>query len=183
MLTIAAAVPAAAQITPPPDPDVPLIQVGPFGISPTLLLRDLGRDENVFNERDDPKGDFTFTLMPRAEILFKPRNVRIAFTAATEYVYYRDYSSERSTNLSSAVRADVTLGWFLPYVLATGTNTRQRLNPEIDERARHNERVYGAGFGIKVGSRLTLGASGSYHTSSVRGGDDLSRRGSREQHE
>ena len=160
LLTIATAVSAAAQTTPPPDPDAPLIQAGPFGISPTVTLRDMGRDENVFNERDDPKSDFTFTLTPRAEIVFKPRALRIAYTAATEYVYYRDYASERSTNLSSAVRADLSLGWFLPYVLATGTNTRQRLNTEVDARARHRERVYGAGFGIRVGTRLTLGASG-----------------------
>jgi hypothetical protein len=75
-------------------------------------------------------------------------------------VYYRDYESERSTNLSSSVRADVTLGWFLPYVLARATNSRQRYNAEVDERARHRERVYGGGFGIKVGTRLNFGASG-----------------------
>jgi hypothetical protein len=160
LLTITAAVPAAAQITPPPDPDVPLIQLGPFGISPTLLLRDVGRDENVFNERENPKSDFTFTVVPRAEVVFKPRNMKIAYTAASEYVYYRDYESERSTNLSSSVRADATLGWFLPYVLARGTNSRQRFNTEVDERARYRERVYGGGFGVKVGTRLTFGASG-----------------------
>ena len=155
----AAALPATAQVTPPPDPDTPLIQAGPFGISPTLMVRDLGRDENVFNERDNPRGDFTFTLLPRAEVIFKPRALRVSYVASTEYVYYRTYASERSTNLSSAVRADLALGWFQPYVLATGTNTRQRLNPEIDVRARHREQVYGGGVGIKIGTRLTLGAS------------------------
>jgi opacity protein-like surface antigen len=159
LLIAAAAIPAAAQIVPPPDPDTPLIQAGPFGISPTLMLRDVGRDENVFNERDNPRGDFTFTLLPRAEVVFKPRALRLSSITSTEYVYYRTYESERSTNLSSALRADLTLGWFQPYVLATGTNTRQRLNSEIDIRARHRERVYGAGFGIMVATRLTLGAS------------------------
>ena len=155
----AAAVPAMAQVAPPPDPDTPLIQAGPFGISPTLMLRDFGRDENVFNERDNPRGDFTFTLQPRAEVLFKPRALRVSYIASTEYVYYRTYESERSTNLSSSVRADLSLGWFHPYALATGTNTRQRLNQEIDVRARHRERVYGGGFGISLGTRLSLGAS------------------------
>src|SRR5919107_90996 len=99
VLIVAAAVrPAAAQITPPPDPDAPLIQAGPFGISPTLMLRELGRDENVFNERDDPKGDFTFTVVPRAEVVLKPRALRVSYIASTEYVYYRTYASERSTN-------------------------------------------------------------------------------------
>ena len=159
LLIAAAAVPAAAQIVPPPDPDTPLIQTGPFGISPTLMLRDFGRDENVFNERDNPRGDFTFTVVPRAEVVFKPRGLRVSSITSTEYVYYRIYESERSTNLSSALRVDLALGWFQPYVLATGTNSRQRLNSEIDIRAKHRERVYGAGFGIKVATRLTLGAS------------------------
>ena len=83
LLTIAAAVPAAAQITPPPDVDTPIIQLGSFGINPTLLLRDVGRDENVFNDRDDPKSDFTFTVLPRVEVLFKPRNARIAFKCSS----------------------------------------------------------------------------------------------------
>jgi hypothetical protein len=160
LFAAAAAVPSAAQIAPPPDPDTPIIQAGPFGISPTLMLRELGRDENVFNERDDPKGDFTFTLVPRAEVVFKPRALRVSYIASTEYVYYRTYASERSTNLSSAVRADLALGWLRPYVLATGMTSRQRLNHEVDLRARHRERVYGAGVGIRIGTRLTLGASG-----------------------
>lgn len=159
VLFTAAAVPAAAQAIPPPDPDTPLIQAGPFGISPTLMLRDFGRDENVFNERDNPRGDFTFTIVPRAEILFKPRALRISYITSSEYVYYRTYESERSTNLSSAVRVDLSLGWFQPYALATGTNTRQRFNQEVDVRARHRELVYGGGFGLKLGTRLTLGAS------------------------
>ena len=160
LLTAGPAIPAAAQVMPPPDPDTPLIQAGPFGINPTLMLRELGRDENVFNDRDNPKGDFTFTLVPRAEVVFKPRALRLSYVGASEYVYYRTYESERSTNLSSAVRADLALRWFHPYALASGTNTRQRLNPEIDVRARHRERVYGAGVGIRIGTRLTLGGGG-----------------------
>lgn len=158
LLTAIAVSPAAAQ-TATADPDTAVIRVGPFGINPTLTLREIGRDENVFNDRDDPKSDFTFTLVPQAEVVFKPRNMRVAYTTAVEYVYYRDYKSERAANQLSAVRADFTLGWFKPYLLASGANTSQRLNHEVDERARHHDRAYGGGFGILVGTRLTLGAA------------------------
>src|SRR5688572_16127105 len=84
LFAAAAAVPTAAPFAPPPAPDAPIIQAGPFGISPTLLLRELGRDENVFNERDNPKGDFTFTVVPRAEVVFKPRALRVSYIASTE---------------------------------------------------------------------------------------------------
>ena len=159
LFTAAAAMPVEAQITPPPNPDTPLIQAGPFGINPTILLRNVGRDENVFHERDNPKSDTTFTLVPRAEILFQPRALRVQYVAAVEYVHYNTYASERSTNISSSVRADLSLGWLEPYVLATGTNTSQRLNHEVDVRAQHRERVYGGGVGIDVGTRLKLGAA------------------------
>jgi hypothetical protein len=159
LLTAVAAVPAAAQTATTLDPDTSVIRVGPFGINPSFIIRDVGREENVFNERDNPKSDFTFTLVPQAEVVFKPRVMRLAYTTAIEYVYYRKYDSERSTNQSSSARADFTLAWFRPYVLASGTNTRQRLNHEIDARARHRVRVYGGGFGIAVGTRMTLGAS------------------------
>ena len=180
LLTLAAARPVAAQTTTPTDPDMSLIRLGPFAINPSLILRDLGRDENVFNENENPKSDFTFTIVPAVEVVFKPRGMRFAYSAASEYVYYKDYEEERSTNLSSAVRADFTLAWFRPYVLATGANTSQRLNAEVDARALHHERVYGGGVTIKVGSRLDFGASGRttrlrFEEGSTFRGEDLAR--------
>lgn len=172
---VTAAGPVAAQTSTPSDPDTSLIRVGPFAISPSLLLRDVGRDENVFNERDNPRSDSTFTVVPRAEVVFKPRGMRVAYSAATEYVYYQKYASERSTNVSSAVRADFLLSWFQPYVLASGINTRQRLNQEVDERARHRERVYGGGLTIKAGTRLSFGASA--RTTRLRFDEDATFRG------
>jgi len=175
LLAAAAAAPAAAQTPTPPDPDASVIRIGPFGISPSFVLREIGRDENVFNERDNPKSDFTFTLAPQAEVVFKPRGMRLAYTTGIEYVYYRKYESERSANQSSSARVDFMLAWFKPYLLASGTDTRQRLNHEIDARARHHERVYGGGFGIAVGTRLTLGASA--RTTALRFDDDTTFRG------
>ena len=159
LLAVMAAVPAGAQTTPSSDPDTATIRLGPLGITPVLLLRDIGRDENVFNESENPKSDFTLTVEPRADFVFSPRGLKLAFTTGTQYVYYRDYASERSTNTSAAVRADFMLARFQPYVLAAGKNTRERLNQEVDERARHHERTLGGGVNIKIGTRLTVGGS------------------------
>lgn len=160
LLALTAAVPAGAQTTQSSDPDTSTIRLGPLGITPALMLREIGRDENVFNERENPKSDFTFTVEPRADLIFSPRGLKVTFTTASQYVYYRKYTSERSTNSSSGVRIDFLLARFQPYVLASGKNTRERLNHEVDERARHHERVLGGGVNIKIGTRLTVGASG-----------------------
>lgn len=158
-LLLGTAVPAAAQTTQTTDTDTSTIRIGPFGITPALLVRDIGRDENVFNERDNPKSDFTFTLVPRADVLVKPRGVRLHFTTATDYVYYRTYTSERSTNQSSSIRADFMLARFQPFLHASGVNSRARYNQEVDVRARHSDRTYGGGAQVRFGTNLNVGAA------------------------
>jgi hypothetical protein len=157
LVAVAAVAPAGAQTA--SDPDSATIRLGPLGITPSLMLREIGRDENVFNEPQNPKSDFTFTVEPRADLIFSPRGLKVTFTTASQYVYYRKYTSERSTNSSGGARIDFLLARFQPYVLASGKNTRERLNHEVDERARHHERVLGGGLNIKIGTRLTVGAA------------------------
>jgi len=121
-------------------------------------VRDVGRDTNIFNERDNPKSDFTMTIVPKAEFVVKPQALRLSFTTASEYVYFQTYESERSTNLSSAVRVDLLLSRFQPFFTYSGTATSARLNAEVDARARHTDRSVGGGLNLKVGIRTTLTA-------------------------
>jgi hypothetical protein len=140
-----------------PDPIPPgTIVFGPLQISPSILLKDTGIDENVFNEPVDPKRDFTLTLAPSAQVRFRLRRLRLAYSTTTEYVYYRKYASERGTNTASSVRLEFDLGVLKPYGLIAGLNTKARLNPEVDERARHRDLSYGAGLALRVGSRTNL---------------------------
>src|SRR5689334_9372410 len=64
---------AAAQSTSSDPVENATVRVGPFGINPAVVVKDIGVDNNVFNENTNPKSDFTFTLTPRAEVLFHPR--------------------------------------------------------------------------------------------------------------
>jgi len=162
-LLLLSVIPAVAQTT---DPDTSTVMLGPIGITPSLVFRDIGRDTNVFNEREDPKSDFTLTIVPRAEVVVKPRGMRLGFTTATEYIYYKTYETERSTNQSSTFRADFHLARVEPYFLASGTSTSARLNAEVDARARHRERALGAGVAVKIGTRTSVG--GSYRVTRLR---------------
>ena len=150
---------AKAQTSDPVPPGT--VTLGPFRISPSLLVRDMGIDENVFNESTNPKRDFTFTLTPRADVLFRMGRLRVAYGTVTDYVYYRTYKSERGTNTSSAARLDVDLGSLKPFVSASGLNSRNRVNAEVDERARHRDLVYQAGLSLKLATRTTLLLSGT----------------------
>ncbi len=150
---------ARAQTSDPVPPGT--VTLGPFRISPSLLLRDMGVDDNVFNESTNAKRDFTFTLSPRADVLFRMGRLRVAYGTVTDYVYYRTYKSERGTNTSSSARLDVDLGGFKPFLSASGLNSRNRVNAEVDERARHRDLVYQAGVSLKLASRTILLVSGT----------------------
>lgn len=162
-LSIAAAmasVSVAAAQSPSSDPlESAMIRLGPVGINPAIVVRQIGVDNNIFNEGTDPKSDFTFTLTPRAELLFRPRPLQITYTTAVDYVYYQTYTSERGTNRTSQVRLDLELGRLKPFVSAGGANTRERYNQEVDTRARRSERTYAGGVALQVASRTTLTAA------------------------
>jgi Putative beta-barrel porin 2 len=154
---------AAGQSQAPP-PDVPppgTVVLGPARITPGLAVSDMGVDDNVFNERLDPKRDFTFTISPRADVLFRMRWLRLTYVTTSDYVYYRKYASERGTNLMSSARVDFELGRLKPYATITGLNSKARVNGEVDQRARHHDLVYGAGVALKIASRTSLVANGS----------------------
>lgn len=154
------ACPAGAQ-TPTPDPlESATIRIGPLGINPSIAVRDLGRDDNVFNEPVNPKSDFTFTFSPRADVLFHPRGARMTVTMASDMVYYEKYTSERSTNDSLQARAEFDVWRFQPYASISGTDTRARYNEEIDVRAHHRDRSYAAGLRMRLATRMTLSVAG-----------------------
>jgi hypothetical protein len=138
------------------------IVYGPLTLTPSLVIKDMGRDDNVFNEAVDPKSDFTFTLTPRASVGLRARRIRLTYVSTLDYVYYESYASERGANLTSEARVDVDLGRLRPYVSLTGTNTRNRLNPEVDARARHHDQIYSAGAAVRVLSRTNLLLSGRH---------------------
>ncbi len=179
---LAALAPALAKAqTPTDDPlDTAMIRVGPVGINPSIALRNMGVDDNVFNDPENPKSDFTLTLTPQAEVLFRPRRLHLAYTTSTDYVYYREYASERGTNQASQVRAEFDLGRLQPYAAVGGASTRERYNQEVDARARHHDRTYAAGASLRLASRTTVSGAArrttvAFDEGSAFRGEDLAR--------
>lgn len=146
----------------PSDPVPPgTVTLGPLRLTPSLILKDMGVDDNVFNEAVDPKRDFTFTVTPRADVVFRMRRLRLNYLTATDYVYYQKYRGERGTNTSSSARMEFDLGNLKPYATIQGLNSKSRLNNEVDTRARHRDLLYGAGVALKIASRTSLLVNGN----------------------
>lgn len=152
-LLVCAAAPARAQS---PDADRQGIRVGPFELRPRLSITNAGIDNNVFNERVDPKRDFTFMVAPELEVALHPGRLRVAYTSGSEFVYFRKYVDERSVNRNFGGRVDLDLTLVKPFVSFSTGETSARPNAEIDARARHRPRVFTAGTRLKVASRTEM---------------------------
>jgi Putative beta-barrel porin 2 len=156
---------AAAQDPPPRDPlDDTTVRLGPVGFTPLLTLRDIGRDNNVFNEASNPKSDFTATVSPRLDVMAHPGPLLLTLSTTSDYVYYQTYTSERGWNLGSTVRADFTFGPVKPFITASGGNSKDRINREIDARAEHRDRAYGAGVRVQIAEPLFVSVEARQRT-------------------
>ena len=151
---------AAAQDPPPRDPvDDATVRFGPVGLTPVLNFQNIGRDNNVFNTATDPKSDFTATISPKLDVLVHPGPVLLTLTTASDYIYFQTYKSERATNATLSARADFTFGPVKPFISASGTNAKDRVNREIDARAQHRDRGYEGGATVHIFEGLFASAS------------------------
>lgn len=137
-------------------PERPTIRVGPVEFSPRLAFTNVGIDYNVFNERTDPKRDFTFVASPDVEVAIHPGRLRLAYTSGAEFVYFRKYTTERSVNRHFGATADLDLTLLKPFASVSFGHTSSRPNSEIDVRARHHPRLFAAGTRVKLATRSEL---------------------------
>ena len=168
------AVPAAtrAQTYPaPPDPaENARVRVGPVSVRPSLIIRDVGVDSNVFNESGNPQQDFSLTAGAKMDVGMRLNRVVATYTTKFEYMYFQDFESERGSNRGSEGRVDFLLGRVRPYVVGSLVDSHERPNTEIDARAHRRESGYGAGVGVLLFAHTSLTAS--YRRSAATYSDD-----------
>ena len=161
----AAASPVHAQGAPVPslpDPEqIGRFHLGPIRFTPSVQIRELGVDSNVFNETADPKQDTTVRVGPEVEFWGRlgPRALLYGSTSI-DYQYFRRYESQRSFGTTNIARIDLDVGRLRPFAEGAFTSTRVRPGFEIDERARREESFGRAGLGILLFSRTQLVAWG-----------------------
>ncbi len=153
---ILAAAPAHAQQVAPPADDLAdraRMRLGPFYFQPSIALTNAGYDTNVFNDYQEPKEDFTFTLTPALDGGMRAGPARLNFRFVTDYVWYRTYESERGIDGSTRLQFELRYNWFRPHVSGEWINTRSRPGYEIDARAERDLPSYEAGADVRVASR------------------------------
>jgi hypothetical protein len=135
--------------------------VGPLYFTPQLHLKELGVDSNVFNAAGDPKSDFTFTVGPRADVWIPvARRALFQVRAATDLVWYATYATERSIDPQFMGRSEVYIRRVTLFAEGEYINTRERLNYEVDARARHVENNGSAGVAVRLTPKFSVEVAG-----------------------
>ena len=137
------------------------VHAGPFYATPTLQVKNVGVDGNVFNAAGDPRSDFTFTVAPKAD-LWVPvaRRALVQAAVATDLVWYATYSAERSIDPQLNLRGELYLQRLMLFGEGAYLNTRQRPNHEIDLRSRHLEDGLTAGVGLRLTPKFSIEVAG-----------------------
>jgi hypothetical protein len=133
------------------------MHMGPFYLTPSVALTELGIDTNVFNTPGETRPDFTFTVVPGL-LTAVPAARRGLLTLSTrgEMVYYHRSASERSINPQLALRGELYLGRFTLFAEPSYLRTRQRPSYEIDARSLRLEQQMVAGGEARVFAKLSM---------------------------
>ena len=151
------AAPAAAQISAPRE--AAEIVFGPLSLYPTFQILDAGVDENVFNDGSAPQRDYTLTVSTKVLSVVRLGSNELLFQVGNDYVWFKEFSSERSSNAQYAMRFNLSASRFKPFVGAEHVRSSARRSPEIDARAPRIDRAVLGGLGFDLTPRTSLTAS------------------------
>jgi hypothetical protein len=165
------ATPARAQIVAPRE--AAQIELGPLSLYPSVRLVDVGMDQNVYNDAVNPQDDFTFTLASRVLAVLRLGLNELMFSTGSDYVWFNEQASERSSNATYSARFNLTASRFKPYFGAERIRTRARPSVEIDARAQRVDRTLIAGTNFNLTERTWLAATAQYGDSTYQGGEEF----------
>jgi hypothetical protein len=150
------------------------VQLGPLAIRPTLVLRDIGFDSNVFNESEDPESDFTASVGAKVDVGMRLPKLIGTYTSTYEYLYFQSVESERGSNRGVEGRLEGLLGRFKPFAAAGISTTHERPTSEIDTRAHRQQSHAEVGVRAALFSRTSFNV-GYRHTGVEYAGDEMFR--------
>jgi hypothetical protein len=116
-------------------------------------------DSNVFHEDVGAKSDLVTTFTP--SLAASVRRGRLTFLGhgRVGFVRFNTYASERSIDSAGDARLDLGFGRVRPFVAVSVLNTRQRLQLEIDSRARRFENSMAAGVNVRLTGKTSFESS------------------------
>jgi len=124
-LTVMSATLASAQNS-PILPSTKVVLAGPISFYPTIALRDAGTDSNVYIESENPRQDFTYSVVPRLYVVAPIGNTRFIGTGFGDIVYYQTYKDQQSISGSFQGRYEVVSPGLRPFAVIGFADRRER---------------------------------------------------------
>lgn len=144
---------------------------------PAVALTNLGYDTNVFNLPDDaqqPAGDWVVSGNASLAPVWRPGGARLAGIGSLTGNYFQQYDRERGFDGELGGRVDLPVSRLRLHAFGDYQNLKQRVNFEIDQRARRAESRVGAGVDVLIGARTTIGIEGQRNTVAFADDSDVS---------
>src|SRR5262245_48638408 len=144
-------------------PETRPVQLGPLAIYPTIALRDVGIDSNVYNDEIAPRSDLTSSLTSKIFAVVPIANTRFVATGIGDLVYFQTYADQRSVTGQVEGRYEVTSPGFRPFASAGFVSRGGREGYEIDARIRRTQSnvMMGADMDVTPITAITAWASRS----------------------
>lgn len=136
---------------------------------PAVALTNLGYDTNVFNLPDDatqPAGDWVVSGNASLAPVWRVGGggTRLAGLGSVTGNYFQQYDRERGFDGEIGGRIDLPVSRLRLHGFGDYQNLKQRVNFEIDQRARRAESRVGAGVDVLLGARTIVGVEGQRNT-------------------
>jgi hypothetical protein len=129
---------------------------GALRFTPSIVVSDVGVDNNVFNETDDPKQDTTAAVGPAVNLWLKMGRSRLSGKASGQYLYFDKYENQRSWNTADEGRWELPLARITPFLTGALNNTKDRAGYEIDSRVRQRQQSGGVGTKVRLSGKTEL---------------------------
>jgi len=140
-------------------------RLGPFLIYPSIRIRNIGYDNNIYQMREAeyPVGDFTAAVSPQATFYIPYRNwLILSFSVNPEYVYYTNEKNLRGFNFNHSPGFRLL---FLNRFVTSGSyqfqRVRQRATVEFDRQIYVENRTLNASLYYETTRMTSFGFSGS----------------------
>lgn len=152
------------------EPTSGVLTLGWIKAAPGIVVREFGRDDNVFNEPEDEDrdSDFVAAVMPDVAMFTRLRFFKLSAYSGADLTYFQKFESERSVGYQARGRVDVLLGKMRPFVGGGRNKIRTRPNGEVDVRANRIEEEISGGLAYDWGPFSAVYVSAYRMSSSFR---------------
>ena len=141
------------------EPTSGVLSFARMKLAPGIVIREIGWDDNVFDEADRPKEDYVASVMPDVSVFSRLRFVQVSAYAGADLNYYKKYVNERSAGYSLKGRIDLLLSRVSPFIGVGSVEQRTRPNGEIDVRADRDEKEITGGVAFDLSQYASVFAA------------------------